>query len=92
MSIIVWGAFLAFLGFISHEIKRFSGSSKVINIGNLRHDFGVYLLLGLEFLIAADIIQTISNPNLEGLMVLGSIVVIRTVISVFLNRECAVSN
>ena len=49
--------------------------------------FGSYLLLGLEFMIAADIIYTIAKPNTEGLITLGSIVAIRTVISYFLNKE-----
>jgi uncharacterized membrane protein len=43
--------------------------------------------LGLEFLIAADIIRTIIRPTLEELAILGGIVVIRTVISYFLGKE-----
>lgn len=53
----------------------------------LRHHFGSYLLLGLEFLIAADIIHTIFTPTLQKLAVLGGIVAIRTVINYFLNLE-----
>ena len=53
----------------------------------LRNHLGSYLLLGLEFLIAADIIKTIQRPTLEEMAILGSIVVIRTVISYSLNRE-----
>ncbi len=41
----------------------------------------------LEFLIAADIVSTISHPTLQEVAVLGSIVALRTVISFFLNRE-----
>ena len=44
-------------------------------------------MLGLEFLIAADIIRTIVKPSLEELAILGSIVVIRTVINYFLGKE-----
>lgn len=55
----------------------------------VRHQLGSSLLLGLEFLIAADIIETIRNPGLEEIAVLASIVAIRTVISFFLNRELA---
>ena len=53
----------------------------------LRREFGSYLLLALEFLIAADVVSTISDPTLMEMALLGSIVAIRTVISVFLNRE-----
>ena len=44
---------------------------------------------GLEFLIAADIIDTLMRPNPQELLVLGAIVAIRTVISYSLNLELA---
>ena len=44
-------------------------------------------MLALEFLIAADVVSSISKPTLMEMGLLGSIVVIRTVISFFLNRE-----
>ena len=50
---------------------------------------GYYLLLGLEFLIAADIINTLVRPTPQDLLVLGAIVAIRTVISYSLNTELA---
>jgi uncharacterized membrane protein len=53
----------------------------------LRHLLGYYLLLGLEFLIAADIIDTLMKPTPNDLLVLGAIIVIRTVISYSLNAE-----
>jgi uncharacterized membrane protein len=53
----------------------------------LRHVLGYYLLLGLEFLIAADIIDTLMKPSVQDLIVLGAIVLIRTVISYSLNAE-----
>ena len=53
----------------------------------IRSDLGVYLLLGLELLIAADIIKTILNPALIELLTLGGIVLLRTILSVFLERE-----
>jgi len=53
----------------------------------LRHVLGYYLLLGLEFLIAADIIDTLMKPRVQDLAVLGAIVLIRTVISYSLNAE-----
>ena len=53
----------------------------------LRHLLGYYLLLGLEFLIAADIIDTLMKPSAQDLLVLGAIVLIRTIISYSLNAE-----
>lgn len=45
------------------------------------------MLLGLEFLIASDILKTVLEPTLNELAILGGIVVLRTILSVFLNRE-----
>ena len=46
-------------------------------------------MLGLQFLMAADIIGTISNPDLQGVMVLTVIVLLRVVLSFTLSREVA---
>ena len=47
-----------------------------------RHDLGRAILLGLEILVAADIISTVTlTPTLESVLVLGIIVVIRTFLS-----------
>ena len=54
---------------------------------HIRYTLGVYLLLGLEFLIAADILETVFRPSLEQLSILGGIVIIRTLLNYFLNKE-----
>ena len=46
-------------------------------------------MLGLQFLMAADIIGTISNPDLQGVIVLTVIVLLRVVLSFTLSREVA---
>ena len=54
----------------------------------VRQDLGRGILLGLELLIAADIIRSVAvTPTLEGVMVLGLIVLIRTFLSVALQVE-----
>ena len=75
------------VGFMRNEIKRFNGTYTINNIRQLRADFGSYLLLGLEFLIASDILKTVVDPTLDELAILGGVVVVRTVLSVFLNKE-----
>ncbi|MFW5832871.1 MAG: DUF1622 domain-containing protein, partial [Pseudomonadota bacterium] len=46
------------------------------------------ILLGLEFLVAADIIGTVAvEPTIENLLVLGLIVLIRTFLSFALHIE-----
>jgi uncharacterized membrane protein len=53
-----------------------------------RSSFGRAILLGLEFLIAADIINTVAvRPTLEGVAVLAGIVAIRTFLSFSLEVE-----
>ncbi len=64
-----------------------SRASTQLPISGLRATFGTYLLLGLEFLIASDILKTVLEPTLNELAILGGIVVLRTILSVFLNRE-----
>jgi uncharacterized membrane protein len=50
--------------------------------------FGRSILLGLEFLVAADIIRTVAvEPSLENVLVLGLIVLIRTFLSFSLEVE-----
>ncbi len=88
-AVIIWGALLALLELIKLEGQRFKGADICARRNDLRHHFGSYLLLGLEFLIAADIINTIVSPTLEEVGILGAIVVIRTVINYSLNKEMA---
>lgn len=55
---------------------------------DLRSRLGRSILLGLEFLVAADIIATVAiEPTLESVLVLGGIVLIRTFLSVSLEVE-----
>jgi uncharacterized membrane protein len=54
----------------------------------VRTVFGRSILLGLEFLVAADIIRTVAvEPSLENVAVLGLIVLIRTFLSFSLEVE-----
>jgi uncharacterized membrane protein len=54
----------------------------------LRQVFGGALLLGLEILVAADLVRTVAvAPTLSNVLVLGLIVVIRTFLSFSLETE-----
>jgi uncharacterized membrane protein len=62
------------------------------NTGNYyssyRQDIGRAILLGLEFLIAGDIIRTVVvAPTMQNVVVLGLIVLIRTFLSLSLQLE-----
>lgn len=65
---------------------------RVHNTGNYyslyRQDIGRAILLGLEFLIAGDIIRTVVvAPTIQNVVVLGLIVLIRTFLSLSLQLE-----
>lgn len=57
-------------------------------LGKYRQGIGRAILLGLEFLVAADIIRTIAvDPTFAGASVLAIIVIIRTFLSFTLELE-----
>jgi uncharacterized membrane protein len=49
--------------------------------------FGVWLLLGLEFALAADIIGSVVSPRWKDIGELGAIAAIRTFLNYFLERD-----
>jgi uncharacterized membrane protein len=54
----------------------------------LRDSIGLVILLGLEILVAADLVRTVtSTPSLTDALVLAIIVLIRTVLSISLQIE-----
>jgi uncharacterized membrane protein len=54
----------------------------------IRQAFGGVILLGLEILVAADLVRTVAvQPTMQSVLVLGVIVLIRTVLSFSLETE-----
>jgi len=88
-AVILWGVILTLARFIRCEANRLKHRCSSRESEALRHQLGNYLLLGLELLIAADVLETIVHPTLREIGILGGIVAIRTVISIFLDRELA---
>ena len=78
---VVWSLVLAVVAW------RQSGSgSRAYAV--LREAFGGTLLLGLEILVAADLLRTVAvAPTLDNVLVLGLIVLIRTFLSFSLEVE-----
>ena len=85
--VIVFGVLSGLVRFVRSEFSAARGLVVDEERKKLRHVLGYYLLLGLEFLIAADIIDTLMKPRVQDLAVLGAIVIIRTIISYSLNAE-----
>lgn len=85
--IIILGVLGGMTRFLRSELWAARGSDVQDDRRRLRQVLGYYLLLGLEFLIAADIIETLVKPTTQDLITLAVIVAIRTVISYSLNSE-----
>jgi uncharacterized membrane protein len=78
---VVWSFVLAVVA-----ARRSGWSAKAYLV--LRQAFGGTLLLGLEILVAADLLRTVAvAPTLDNVLVLGLIVVIRTFLSFSLETE-----
>ncbi len=87
VTVVLWGFVVAALGFIRLKLHRHTSLFFLKEANKIRAILGTYILFGLEFMIAADIIHTFIRPTQEDLIVLATIVAIRTVISYFLGRE-----
>lgn len=85
--IIIWGVFVTIAIFLKSEKNKLFNIKTQNNSGPVRYQFSGYLILGLDFMLAADIIHTIHNPVLNELYVLAMIVAIRSVINFFLLKE-----
>jgi uncharacterized membrane protein len=85
VAIIAVGALATLLLFLYRFARR---AELVEAFASFRSSFGRAILLGLEFLIAADIINTVAvRPTLESVAVLAGIVAIRTFLSFSLELE-----
>ena len=87
VAVILFGVAGGLARLVRSELLAARGQEVEVQRRHLRHVLGYYLLLGLEFLIAADIIDTLMKPSVQDLIVLGAIVLIRTVISFSLTAE-----
>jgi len=81
--IVVSGAIMATARLVLHRMHSTGNYYSLY-----RQDVGRAILLGLEFLIAGDIIRTVVvAPTLQNVLVLGLIVLIRTFLSLSLQLE-----
>jgi uncharacterized membrane protein len=76
------------IGFVHAEVTRDSDErARVINME--RVELGRYILAGLELFIVSDIIHTALSLDFLNLLYLAVLVLIRSAISYFLDREMA---
>lgn len=69
-------------------VRAVAGPAPARGYSAFRQNLGRTILLGLELLVAADIVRTVAvTPSLEDVLVLGLIVLIRTFLSITLEVE-----
>ncbi len=85
--VLVWGVLISGKDFIIAHLKVKNRLDRSVSLLAAKNRLGGYVLLGLEILIVADIIESIMKPTFEDILKLAAIVTIRTVISYFLNKE-----
>lgn len=74
--VLLWGVILVSQKFIRIEFTAKTRAEAVDHLMVAKTNLGTYILLSLEILICADILETILNPSYHDLIVLGAIVVI----------------
>jgi uncharacterized membrane protein len=82
LSGILYSIYQYFLYFVNGRLAKHDPS-----INMIRLNLGRVLILGLEFIVAADLIGTTTTPDYYAVGILAIIVVIRTVLSFTLNKE-----
>jgi uncharacterized membrane protein len=89
MVIDALGVVVIAAGFVMAAYRFFLSRPKAPDLyRQIRQNIGHGILLGLEFLVAADIIRTVAvTPTMQGVLVLGLIVLIRTFLSMALQVE-----
>ena len=85
-AVVLLGGLLVSLGVAARSWRRLHGGRAAYEA--LRRSFGGVILLGLEILVAADLVRTVAvAPTLQNVAILGGIVLIRTFLSFSLEIE-----
>jgi uncharacterized membrane protein len=85
--IMVWAFVEAVLGLVRGSIRADDAPSRIRNMQIVRCGLGVKLVFALELMIISDLFVTIISRSIDDLILVGGLVVIRTVIGFFLNKE-----
>lgn len=81
---------LAFIVALTSYIKNTvlsDQAEQIILLQKVRCALGVKLVFALELLIISDLLHSIVSRSLDDMLIVGALVVIRTLIAFFLNQE-----
>lgn len=87
VAIILYGIILTIIKFLKVEFSKENKITTVKKLNMAKNFLGSYILLGLEVLVCSGIILSILRPTLYDILLLGSTVLLRTIISFFLKKE-----
>lgn len=85
-TIILVGALYAVYQLIFQASRAYRTERK-IDLDRIRLSLGKMIILGLEFIVASDVIETTTTPDYYSLGILAILVVIRTFLSFALDRD-----
>ena len=89
VAIIIFGFVVGIIDYVRTVLLGGSMPERYRRFQEVRCRVGVHLILALEFMIVSDIITSVVSRTLDNLIYLGAIVVIRTVLAYFLDRDMA---
>lgn len=84
--ILLYGFSKMFLRYLIAEFRSIK-NTPIRTLQSIRCEIGIYILLALDFLIASDIIHTVTELSQGQLIELSVMIVLRTAIGYFLGKE-----
>ena len=87
MLVVVLGVIRAIVRHAGALLKRSS-----LSPASQRLELTQSMVFGLEFLVAADIVKTVVSPTWNDILLLASLIGLRTVLNYFLERELSILN
>jgi len=84
LALLALGAVLALRNLFAGLLRRHPASEVALDVWQ---GLSRWMMVGLEFLLAADLVSTVVSPSWDELGRLGTIAAIRTVLGFFLGRD-----
>ena len=85
--IMIWAFVAAVVGLVRGSISAGDPHSRIRNMQAARCGLGVKLVFALELMIISDLFHTIISRSFDDMILVGGLVVIRTAIAYFINKE-----
>lgn len=81
-ALIVYGGLRAMIQILQRELFHATNT-----YNEIRREFTHKIVFGLEFFIAGDVLTTLIAPTQQELIILGAVVLIRTILGFFLSKD-----